>query len=368
MAARSKFDVSIRPHEVSILDDAARIDVRVATEGDLSAWQRFVDQNPNAGCMHHAGWYGVLRDAFWVRPYFLVAETHAKQIVGILPLYHSRSPLTGSHLSSVEEGVLALPGNAAAALLVRARSLRDEIGAKYLQIRGGAIDQPGSKSFNSLHTFIDTSRPRESLWQAIKKQTRWAIRQAQKSEIRIEHDAVLANLGQFHTVYTEHMHCLGTPAPGADTFLALRSHLGTARLRLYLVKERQRIIGGMLCILNQHRWTDYYAIVRPTGQTDFANYLLYWHVISDAAASGARLLDLGRSAPNSNVHLFKRKWGGYDVEVTYHFYSSANCGSGNVGLEELKQGKGLPQWLWSHLPLTACNLLGPFLRKQLPFI
>lgn len=350
------------------MDDRRRIEVRLAKENDLAAWQRFVDQHPNAGCMHHAGWYGVLRDAYWVTPYFLVGEDEAGHINSVLPLYHSRSPLTGSHLSTLEEGILAINTGAAAALLVRARSLSDEIGAKYLQVRGGMIDKAAGRNFNFIHTFIDTSKPEECLWHAVKKRTRWAIRQAQKSGIVIERDAGLKNLEQFHSVYAEHMRSLGTPAPGVGAFRALPLHLGAWRLRLYLVKERRRIIGGMLCILNESRWTDYYAIVRPTGQTDFANYLLYWHVIRDAAASGAPLLDLGRSTPNSNVHLFKRKWGGYDVEAAYHFYPSANSGSRSVGLEEFKQGRGFPQRVWSHLPLAVCNSLGPFLRKQLPFI
>src|SRR3974390_2001234 len=99
----------------------------------------------------------------------------------------------------------------------------------------------------------------------------------------------------------------------------------------------------MLCILNKHRWTDQYAIVRPSKSTPYANYLLYWHVIKDTVANGIPLLDLGRSTPSSSVHQFKRKWGGFDADVLYCFFAS--CGNGNVSakLEELKVGKGLAQ-------------------------
>ena len=81
---------------------------------------------------------------------------------GVLPLYHSRSPLTGSHLSTLEEGILAIDTGAAAALLVRARSLSDEIGAKYLQVRGGMIDKAAGRKFKFIHTFIDTSKPKSA--------------------------------------------------------------------------------------------------------------------------------------------------------------------------------------------------------------
>ena len=325
------------------MTSVGKVAVRIAKESDLGAWQMFVDEVSSACCMHHAGWYGVLRDAYWVTPYFLIAEEMPGKISGILPLYHSRSPLTGSHLSTLEGGVLALNASTASALLVEARALRDAVDAKYLQVRGGPVDELGAKSFTTVHTLIDTSQSAESLWSGVKKKTRWAIGQAQRSQIRIEHDFELGNLDAFYRVYAQHMRNLGTPVAGKDTFQAIRTHLGAARLRLYLVKENETLIGGMLCILNAQSWTDHVAIVRPSTQTDFANYILYWHVISDAASCGVKSLDLGRSTPNSNVHLFKRKWGGRDVEVAYHFYPAADSWRDNVGLEGLKHGKGLPQ-------------------------
>jgi serine/alanine adding enzyme len=349
--------------------DPANSDVRVAEESDLVDWQRFVDETPGAGCMHHSAWYGVLRDAYWVKPYFLMSREASGQVTGILPLYHSLSPLTGSHLSSLEDGVLAVSPQAGMTLLVKARSLRDVLNASYLQIRGGPVDQEGSKVFTAVRTLINTSQSIDGLWSSIKKKKRETVRRiriAESSMVRIENDADLSGIDDFYGVYAEHMCDLGTPVMGIDSFHAMRSHFGPRRLRLYLVKEKHRIIGGMLCILNKDRWTDYYAIMRPSSETQFANYLLYWHVIRDAASSGAPLLDLGRSMLNSTVHHFKRKWGGWDVEVNYHFYFAAQPRS--PWLEGLKRGNGLPQRIWSHLPLAVCNRFGPLLRKQLPFI
>ena len=344
------------------------VSVRIAEERDLLDWQRFVDRNAEAGCMHHAAWHAVLRESYSVTPYFLVAEETPRRIVGILPLYYSRSPLTGPHLSSLEDGVLALDPKAVSALLTKARSLRESLGVSYLQVRGGTVDRPGEKQFPTVRTFIDTRQPVDALWSSIRKKTRWGVRQAEKAEIRIQHDSALKRLDDFYWIYAEHMHELGTPVMGINVFQAMRSHLGERRLRLYLVTERQRLIGGMLCILNIDRWSDYFAVVRPTNVTDFANYLLYWYAIRDASLCGVPLLDLGRSTPGSNVQLFKHKWGGEEVEVTYHYYWSGEAPSRDVGFETLKRGKGMAQRLWSHLPLAVCNYLGPLIRKQLPFI
>src|SRR2546426_12006698 len=86
---------------------APRLTVRLAQESDLAAWQAFVDAAPEAGCMHHAGWLGVLREAFSVTPCFLLATDGGGIIHGVLPMYRSRSVLAGRHLSSLEGGVLA---------------------------------------------------------------------------------------------------------------------------------------------------------------------------------------------------------------------------------------------------------------------
>lgn len=342
--------------------------VRLASEADLPAWQDFVDRNREAGCMHHAGWYGVLRDAFWVTPFFLMAINEQGAVEGILPAYFSSSPLTGRHISSFEGGALTTTTAAAHALLTEARSLRDKTGSRYLQIRGGIVDQPADIIQPTVRTVIETAQSIEALWAAVKKKTRWAVRQAEQQNISIERDAALLGMRNFYAAYAAHMRDLGTPVFGADLFEAIVKHLGGERLRLYLVKHGGRLIGGMLCVVNGRRWTDYYAIVRPSPDTEFANYLLYWHVIRDAAQSGAVRLDLGRSTPDSNVHLFKRKWRGTDIQVPYHFYLRPGVRSGNLGFGRQKQDRSTLQRWWSKLPLVVTNHIGPLIRKQLPFV
>jgi hypothetical protein len=148
----------------------------------------------------------------------------------------------------------------------------------------------------------------------------------------------------------------------------MRAHLGPERVRLYLVRVSGRVIGGMLCLVNAGRWTSYFAAVAAWPGAEFANYTLYWHVICDASSKGVAEFDLGRSTPDSNVHIFKQRWGGFDVEVPYHFYPARGRSVGNAGLLRFKASPSLPQQVWSRLPPFVCNRLGPLLRKQLPFI
>ncbi len=341
--------------------------IRLAGDADLAAWQNFVDRTPEAGPLHHAAWYNVLRDAYSVRPYFLFAVDEAGQIAGVLPSYLSRSPFTGRHISSLEGGILARSDDAVHALLTEAIALRDRTHARYLQVRGGPVDAVGV-TVPTVHTIIETRREVDTLWSAVKRKTRWGIRQAEKQELGIESDPELARLEDFYAVYAAHMRDLGTPVFGISTFRAMREHLGFGRLRLYLAKYQGRLVGGMLCIVHGGSWTDWYAVMRPVQDVEFANYLLYWHVIRDASSRGIETFDLGRSTPGSNVHLFKRKWGGLDIDVPYHFYPALNNRSRSIGLAQRHQSKGLAQRVWSRLPVPLCNSVGPILRKGLPFI
>lgn len=342
--------------------------LHLATSADLDKWQEFVDRSPGAGCMHHAGWFNVLGDVYWVTACFLMATDEDGTLQGILPAYFSRSPLTGRHISSLEGGVLATSDEATAMLLTEALALRDRTRSRYLQIRGGAVHRPGDFVQPAVHTVIRTSVPVEQLWAVINKKTRWGVRQAQAQDLHVEHDTALRKLHEFYAVYAVHMRSLGTPVFGANIFDALVDRLGRDQVRLYTIRNGDKLIGGMLCILNGRRWTDYYAVVLPSSETEFANYLLYWHVIRDAAQTGAECIDLGRSTPGSNVHLFKKKWRGTDVEVSYHFYLRAGVRAHNIGFARQKQSKGALQLVWSKLPLSVSNRIGPLIRKQLPFI
>jgi CelD/BcsL family acetyltransferase involved in cellulose biosynthesis len=342
--------------------------VGMADEADLIAWQDFVNTSPNAGYMHHAGWYQILKEAFQVSPRYLVARDRDGAIQGILPTYFSRSRFAGNHLSSLEDGILATGSVAATALLEEASALRDSCRAEYFQLRGGIADATPTAVFPTVRTIVPLYESQEVQWSAIKRQTRGAIRQMEKLPITVECNADLTELDEFYVPYSRRMRDLGTPVFGRSVFRAIRAHLGATRLRLYLMKYQGKPIGGMLCILNGERWTDYLAAVQITQETKYANYLLYWRVIQDAGQNGATQLDLGRSMPGSGVHLFKRKWGGTDTEVPYRFYVAPNAAPRNMGLQRFKEKSRLRQQFWSHLPLPIANRVGPLLRGQLPLI
>src|SRR5262249_15729135 len=152
------------------------IEVRLASEADLRAWQSFVDRTADAGALHHAGWHGVLHDAYDVTPLFWTAVGGDGTILGVLPGYASRSRLAGSHVSSLEGGIVAHTAEAGQALLEQAIIARDRSGARYLQIRGGPVSETSVHNAITVRTIVPTARPSDELWATLKQSCRRALR------------------------------------------------------------------------------------------------------------------------------------------------------------------------------------------------
>jgi hypothetical protein len=320
--------------------------------------------------MHLAGWYGVLRDAYAVEPYYLLARDASGRIRGVLPGYFSKSIIMGYHYTTLDGGTLTDCQEAHDALIAAVMALRDRSGVTFVQIRGGVEDASASSRVEVVHTVVSTSSGSEAAWAKLKQKTRWGVRQAEKQDVLVERDVLLEGMRSFYDVYSEHMHELGTPCFGTATFREMERHFGPDLLRLFLVRYRGELIGGMLCIVHGRRWTDLHAIVRRTNTPEYANYLLYWTAIRHAADEGAIELDFGQSSPGGNVHMFKKKWGGEDIDLPYVTYRKVPKASKPVADDNVLKKyppKSLPRRIWSRMPIQLCNVIGPIMRRDLPF-
>ena len=90
---------------------------------------------------------------------------------------------------------------------------------------------------------------------------------------------------------------------------------------------------------------------------------LYWHLLSHAVITGARLFDFGRSTPGTGPLSFKRQWGGSDAPLPWAQWSPR-------GLNATPSPEGkvfrLATGVWSALPLPVTRGLGPSLARLLP--
>ena len=228
---------------------------------------------------------------------------------GILPLYHSTSPLTGSHLSSLRQGVLAENRQTVAALLDHARSWRDSIGAKYLELRGGPLDHPGDQAFTIIRTFINTDRPPEILWSRDKKENTPSDTAGGKgsNSYRMRchscrNGRLLLDLrGAYAKVWYPRNRYRLFPRDSCATWEGSAAAI--------LVKDDRRLIGGILCILNSRSWSAFYGVVRPSRRDKFCQLFVVLACDTGCIDLWNPMLDLGRSAPDSNVTPVQAKMG-----------------------------------------------------------
>jgi hypothetical protein len=339
--------------------------VTIASEGDLADWQRFAGERAPSNPMLDAAWYRVLADAFSVERLFLMCRDGAGQLAGLAPLYLSRSPITGRHLTNLEDGWYAADDAASRALLHEAMSVTASRGAHYLLLRNaGSVADAASHIVTTVRRVIDTSRGAESILREVKKKNRWCIRQAVANGFVAVEDSRLQRIDLFYDLYARRMRDLGTPVMSIEYMRALGRRFGPARLRLFFVCRDGREIGGMLCLAAADSWLNMYAVVREDMMAQYANYLLYWHAIERAAAAGIARFDLGRSRPASNTYFFKSKWPGTDREVPHGCYCAPRM-SGRVG--HIGEQDSIARRIWKRLPLPLANWAGPKIRNQLPF-
>src|SRR5918911_2654412 len=72
-------------------------------------WEAFVVAQPHGLIYHHPAWLQVLEEAYGCKPVSLACEDADGQLVGILPLFHTRGLFTGCRLSSLPHTPLAGP-------------------------------------------------------------------------------------------------------------------------------------------------------------------------------------------------------------------------------------------------------------------
>lgn len=343
--------------------------VSVAGEDDLEQWQAYVAARPEAKAMHHAAWFRILQDAFSVSCHFLVARSDSGRICGVLPLYVSRSFLTGKHVASLDDGLLANDASAARALNEAAIGIYRETGARYLLLRNSAFaGEPPLVSIQrtTVRRIVGTALQADELFRTLSSYARRDVRRASARGYRIVEDRELAAIdGPFYDEYAMNLRQLGTPVVSRSMFASMKHQLGPACLRLYLALRGDHVVGGLLCVVAPSGWTALYGVVRHELLGDYANYLLYWHAIAEASRSGSHSLDLGSNAVGSGSHQFKQKWPGVDRE-TQNTYLAAGIDC-VPEFAKVYAGNSLRQRIWKQLPLTVTNRLGPILRAGLPF-
>lgn len=333
----------------------------------------FVERHPASTYFHHTAWSGLVARHFPHRRRTLVAR-RGERIVGVLPLFETRSPLSGPALISlpyaVYGGPIATDGAAAAALLAAVRSLLLAGGFRFAELRcaaladalvdGGFAALPGSDLYC---TFVRPLPPDpEECLAIIPRKSRASTRQARDKHGLVFREAPGA-LDAFHRLFVLNKQRLGSPAFARGWFADLLA-LGPRRTRLHLVSRGEQVLVAVLSFLHGGTWNPYYSGSLPEADRLGASNFAYWQLMRCAATEGFARFDFGRSRVGTGPFQFKRNMGFEPQPLPYRFVlppggSPPDVNPGNEKFD-------LPKRVIAALPYGFARAAGPLLMRLVP--
>lgn len=345
-----------------VMTDIVRLDQPDKT------WDRFVEQHPAATVAHLPGWGAVISRAYGHEPVYLMA-TEAGEVTGLLPLMLMQSRLFGRRLVSLPfldyGGILAEPGSEAETALARAAlDLARQRGAHTVGLRQfhpTGLPQPPA---DGRVTMLLRLTSEEAVWKALPPERRNRVRKGQKNGLRpVWGGAEL--IEDFYRVLATNMRDLGSPVHSRRFFQVMFEAL-TDVARLLVVRDADHRALGAAVVLT---FRD--TIIVPGWVSSLReafdlcpNFVLYWEAIRFGCQNGYRVLDFGRSFRHAGTFEFKRQWGAVPHVLPWIFVETVS-GSPPPVDQDASRFEALVR-LWKRIPLPVANVLGPWIRGQVP--
>jgi hypothetical protein len=341
-------------------------------------WDAFVARAPAASVYHLGAWAQILRAAYGYRPRYMALEGAGGELEGVLPLFHSRGPLTGNRLRSMpavappagpiatsHEGLRMLAQAAAGAIRETGATQwvwlsRDE-GMEEL-VPGLGLAQTQLTWVASLGDDPDELRRRlrkhsNNLHRSIKK--------AEAADLTVRLGTSDRDLRSFYGLYLTTMRdhrSLPRPFRQMREDLHLLGPRGATRL--FLVESGGvTVAAGLFHAFGDtvellYNGSDRAALpMRP-------NHALYWHVMRWAIERGFSRFDFGDAPEGSSLGRFKAQWSA--EPVTEYIYILRGDRGGIVGEAARRRNptvgggedEGLVGRIWERSPLPLTRVAG----------
>ncbi|HMH54463.1 MAG TPA: FemAB family XrtA/PEP-CTERM system-associated protein [Candidatus Acidoferrum sp.] len=342
----------------------------VAAERVGKAWDRFVEVHPGATIGHVSAWGRVIHDAYGHESIALAAVDEG-EVVGVLPLVFVRSRLFGDHLVS-------MPFLDYGGILVDPETSRSDVSGALFEAALGAARARGARSlglrqFDPLElaepvtddrvTMLLPLSTADTVWKSLPSERRNRVRKGEKSGLSpVWGGAEL--LDGFYEVFAANMRDLGSPVHRPAFFRSMLAELGDAARVLQVRDGNGRPVGAAVCLFFRDTIAVPWVSSRREAFALCPNFVLYWEVIRFGCEGGYRTLDLGRSFKHAGTFEFKRQWGAHPHPLPWIFRDLVP-GAPPSPDRDSTRFRHLAD-LWTRLPVPVANLVGPWLRRQLP--
>ncbi len=333
--------------------------------GQEKAWDEYVYRCPVATHSHLSGWRRVIEKAYR-HPTFYLWSRDGEATLGILPLVLIRSFLFGRSLVSLpfldDGGTCVDNEGVRLELYERCLRLGHEFRANFIDLRHRLPNPLDLASNGSKVTFmLELASDPDRMWKGFNAKLRNQIRKAMKSDLTASWCGS-EGLSSFYDVFSVNMRDLGSPVHSRGFFASILEEFSDS-VRLLLVRKDRQVIGGGLCILFRDTMIIPWASSRRDCRSLCPNNLLYWEAIRWGCENGYRKFDFGRSAPGSGTYRFKKQWGAVEQPLHWQCVNKSGTDSATLRVDDPRY-----QWairIWSSLPVTITNFVGPILRRQM---
>jgi FemAB-related protein (PEP-CTERM system-associated) len=337
--------------------------VRAFRDGDVAAWNAFVQRTPEATFFHLAQWREVLERSFGHATHYLLAERDGA-LCGVLPLAQVRSLLFGHALVStpfcVYGGAVAQDEEAYQALMARACEIAHSLGVDHLELRNCRRRHPQWPARDLYVTFRRPISPdAEENMRAIPRKQRAMVRKGAKEGLRAE---LHRDVERHYATYSESLRNLGTPV-FARRYLAELQRAFGEDCEILSIEHGGRAIASCMSFYFRDEVLPYYGGGTREARALAGNDFMYWQVMERARQRGSRWFDFGRSKRGTGSYDFKRFWGFEPSPLHYEYHLVRAAAVPELSPANPRYGHLIA--VWRRLPLWLTQLAGPPLAKYL---
>jgi FemAB-related protein (PEP-CTERM system-associated) len=331
------------------------------------AWDRFVYDSSQAVVYHLAGWKDVMQKTFGIESHYLFAQ-EGGQVLGVLPLLHINSKLSGHYFTSMPAAICARDEEVAQALVDRAKELVVVNGAAYLILRDSyhKWNLPELVTSEEHCTFVaQLYDDPDEMYKKLDRRLRQHLKKAFKAEV--EATVGPEYMADLYPAYAKAMRELGTPTQGLkffqNVFEKFPDHFTTV-----VVRCNGEVLGGTVAALfGDTLYTTWAGLLREYYDLR-SSHMMYWGALSYGCANGYEWADLGRSLWDSSHFRFKKLWLTEPRPLYQQYFLnriSEPPAVGGARADDVQYRSFVS--VWQRLPLSMTEFLGPRLRKRMPF-
>lgn len=347
---------------------AQNIEVRLASDSDEFAWDRYVLKHDQSTVYHRFAWSRIIESVHGHKPYFLVAMQDSR-IVGLLPLARQQTILFGDTLVSLPfcpyGGPIADAADIEHQLVAFALAVCKQIGTGHLELRRlylGATSHSDSQfvATQDLYvTFRKRLHPNHDLnLNEIPRKQRAMVRKGIKNNLR----SSIEDVDAFFPLYSDNIHRHGTPGSPKIFFQSIADEFGRDCEVLIVRSSGGLALSGVLSLFFKDEVLPFYAGDILHARDFAANDFKYWEVMKRAVDRGARIFDYGRSKKGTGPFNFKSYWG-FDAHQL--FYEHHGLLGPIPEHNPLNPKFKMMIAVWRKLPGPLVNWLGPKVVKGL---